>query len=66
MNDFLILDFVKLRKRSGFPMIRERQKQVYLVFQRFYSLWIESTGGKTEVRKLYMPCSVNEEVLRRC
>lgn len=65
MNDFVILDFVKLRERSGFPLTCGRYKRIYPVFQRFYSLWVESTGSKTEVGQLYMPCSINEKVLRR-
>jgi hypothetical protein len=36
------------------------------VFQRLYPLRVESTGGKTEVCKLDVPCSINEEVLRGC
>lgn len=66
MNDFVVLDFVKLKERSAFHLTCGRCRQVYPVFQRFYSLWVESTGGKAEVCELYVARSVDEKVLRKC
>ena len=36
------------------------------MLQRLYPLWVEGAGGKAEVGKLNVPCSINEKVLREC